>query len=96
MQEGSWALLGKHSLRKSQVHMLRASLVQEQVLVRRCLLDHLCVQIVSCAIGLLPAVVALNEAREVGFLVCALGGKLVDGERSGNRSNGYVEAGLLI
>lgn len=81
-------------LGESQLDVFRRTLVQEQVLVPSCLLDHLCVQAVTRNVLLLFCGEAIDQAREVGFLVGALGAKLVEGKGERESGNGNVEARL--
>ena len=71
----------RNVLWKPQVYPPRPSLtlVYEQVLVRRCLLKHLHVQVIPVRPFLRVAVVCVaNETGEVGLLVGALAGESVE------------------
>lgn len=70
-------------------------LVQEQYPIRRSLLDHLRVQIVSLRPLRLPIIVGVsNHAREVRLLVRALPGELIEGEGGWYGGDRDVKAGL--
>lgn len=60
--------------------MLAALAIEKQVPVRGRLLNHLRVQVVPLQPALSPRVVAVDHAREICLLACALAGELVEGE----------------
>lgn len=86
----------KHLLRKLQIHMLGPPRVEEQIPIRRRLLNHPCMQIIPLCPATLIVRPRVDIPREPGLLFRVHAAELVKREGRGDGANGDVEAFLYV